>query len=62
MPSPSEIQRNLIQRVNVGDSLTRTAARQPHALALVDGERRLTYSQFSAQDAAPQGAGQQALA
>jgi acyl-CoA synthetase (AMP-forming)/AMP-acid ligase II len=49
MPSPSEIQRNLIQRVNVGDSLTRTAARQPHALALVDGERRLTYSQFNAQ-------------
>ena len=29
MPSPAEIHRNLIQRVNVGDSLTRTAARYP---------------------------------
>ena len=44
MPSSAAIQRNLIQRVNVGDSLNRTAAHQPHALALVDGERRLTYS------------------
>jgi len=43
-----EIQRNLIQRVNVGDSLTRTAARHPHATALVDGERRLTYAEFNA--------------
>jgi acyl-CoA synthetase (AMP-forming)/AMP-acid ligase II len=49
MPSPAEIQRNLIQRVNVGDSLTRTAARRPGALALVDGERRLTYGQFNAE-------------
>ncbi len=49
MPPPAEIQRNLIQRVNVGDSLTRTAARRPHALALADGERRLTYAQFNAQ-------------
>ena len=49
MPPPAEIQRNLIQRVNVGDSLTRTAARRPHALAVADGERRLTYAQFNAQ-------------
>jgi acyl-CoA synthetase (AMP-forming)/AMP-acid ligase II len=49
MPSPAEIQRNLIQRVNVGDSLTRTAARRPDALALVDGARRLTYRQFNAE-------------
>jgi acyl-CoA synthetase (AMP-forming)/AMP-acid ligase II len=49
MPSSAEIQRNLIQRVNVGDSLTRTAARRPGALALVDGERRLTYGQFNAE-------------
>jgi acyl-CoA synthetase (AMP-forming)/AMP-acid ligase II len=48
MPSPVEIQRNLIQRVNVGDSLTRTAARHPHATALVDGKRRLTYAEFNA--------------
>jgi acyl-CoA synthetase (AMP-forming)/AMP-acid ligase II len=49
MTSPAEIQRNLIQRVNVGDSLTRTAARHPARLALVDGDRRLTYAQFNAQ-------------
>ena len=48
MPSPTDIQRNLIHRVNVGDSLTRTAARHPHALALIDGERRLSYAEFNA--------------
>jgi acyl-CoA synthetase (AMP-forming)/AMP-acid ligase II len=48
MPSSAQIQRNLIHRVNVGDSLTRTAARAPGALALVDGPRRLTYAQFNA--------------
>ena len=47
MPSPAEIHRNLIQRVNVGDSLTRTAARYPDALALADGSRRLTYREFN---------------
>jgi acyl-CoA synthetase (AMP-forming)/AMP-acid ligase II len=49
MPSPAEIHRNLIQRVNVGDSLTRTAARHPDALALADGARRLTYREFNSQ-------------
>jgi acyl-CoA synthetase (AMP-forming)/AMP-acid ligase II len=39
---------NLIHRVNVGDSLTRTAARLPRQPALVDGERRLTYREFNA--------------
>ncbi len=38
---------NLIQRVNVGDSLTRTAAARPNQLAVVDGERRWTYEQFN---------------
>ena len=33
--------RNLITRVNVGDSLTRTAGRLPDQLAVVDGERQL---------------------
>ena len=33
MASCSDLQRNLIQRVNVGDSLTRTAARHPHGIA-----------------------------
>ena len=47
MPSSVEIHRNLIQRVNVGDSLTRTAARYPGALALADGTRRLTYREFN---------------
>lgn len=47
MPSPAEVHRNLIQRVNVGDSLTRTAARYPEALALADGTRRLTYAEFN---------------
>ena len=47
MPSPAEIHRNLIQRVNVGDSLTRTAARYPDALALADGTRRVTYREFN---------------
>jgi acyl-CoA synthetase (AMP-forming)/AMP-acid ligase II len=47
MPSPAEIHRNLIQRVNVGDSLTRAAARYPDALALADGTRRLTYREFN---------------
>ena len=37
---------NLIHRVNVGDTLTRTAARRPHAIALVQDGRRLTYEQF----------------
>ena len=47
MPSPTEIHRNLIQRVNVGDSLTRTAARHPDALALADGTRRVSYREFN---------------
>jgi acyl-CoA synthetase (AMP-forming)/AMP-acid ligase II len=52
MASASEMHRNLIQRVNVGDSLTRTAARYPQRLALVElagpaGERRLTYREFN---------------
>jgi len=52
MASAAEIHRNLIQRVNVGDSLTRTAARYPDRLALVDlagpaGQRRLTYRELN---------------
>ena len=42
-----ELNDNLIHRVNIGDSLTRTAARDPGALALSDGERRWTYGQFN---------------
>ena len=34
---------NLIRRINVGDTLTRTAARVPSLLAVVDGTRRVDY-------------------
>jgi acyl-CoA synthetase (AMP-forming)/AMP-acid ligase II len=40
--------RNLIQRINVGDSLTRSAAARPDQLAVVDGPRRWTYVEFNA--------------
>ncbi|MGB3067358.1 MAG: AMP-binding protein [Ottowia sp.] len=39
---------NLIHRVNVGDSLTRTAARLPKAIAVVEGERHLSYGELNA--------------
>jgi acyl-CoA synthetase (AMP-forming)/AMP-acid ligase II len=48
VPSSIDLQRNLIHRVNVGDSLTRTAARHPHGIALIDGDgRSLSYLQFN---------------
>jgi len=37
---------NMIQRVNVGDFLTRSAARAPNSDAVIDGERRFTYIEF----------------
>ncbi len=39
---------NLIHRVNVGDSLTRTAWRHPGNLAVVDGDRRFSYGELNA--------------
>ncbi len=42
-----DLARNLIQRINVGDSLTRSAAARPGQLAVVDGERRWRYPQFN---------------
>jgi hypothetical protein len=33
-----DLARNLIGRINVGDSLTRTAASRPDQLAVVDGD------------------------
>ena len=42
-----DLARNLIGRINVGDSLTRTAASRPGQLAVVDGDRRLTYAEFN---------------
>ncbi len=43
-----ELRRNLIQRVNVGDSLTRSAARYPGAVAVLQDDRTLTYAEFNA--------------
>ena len=37
---------NLITRINVGDGLTRTAARLPDKLAVVDSERQWTYAEL----------------
>ena len=41
------LQLNLAQRVNVGDMLTRSAARDPHKTALVEGARRISYQDFN---------------
>lgn len=41
-----ELERNLIQRVNVGDALTRTASHHPNHEAVIDGQRRFTYRQL----------------
>ena len=43
-----DLARNLIGRINVGDTLTRTAAARPRQLAVVDGSRRFTYASFNA--------------
>jgi acyl-CoA synthetase (AMP-forming)/AMP-acid ligase II len=42
-----DLARNLIGRINVGDTLTRTAAARPGQLAVVDGGRRFTYASFN---------------
>ncbi|MEO9138327.1 MAG: long-chain-fatty-acid--CoA ligase [Jatrophihabitans sp.] len=44
-----ELATNLITRVNIGDALTRTAARMPGKLALVDGDRSWTYDALNKQ-------------
>jgi long-chain acyl-CoA synthetase len=44
----TDVARNLAQRVNVGDSLTRTAAARPHQRAVVDGDLSWTYGEFDA--------------
>jgi len=45
---PGALERNLIERVNVGDLLTRSAARHPGRLAVVDRDRRWCYRDFNA--------------
>lgn len=42
------LERNLIQRVAVADSLTRSAAARPDQVAVVDGDRSWTYAAFDA--------------
>ncbi len=42
-----DLARNLIQRINVGDSLTRSAAARPAQVAVVDSGRRWTYAEFN---------------
>lgn len=39
---------SMIQRVNVGDLLTRSAARAPRRDAVIDGARRFSYAEFEA--------------
>lgn len=47
LPEVLERAANLIRRVNVGDTLARTAARLPAQLAVVDGDRRLGYRELN---------------
>jgi acyl-CoA synthetase (AMP-forming)/AMP-acid ligase II len=46
MNADSELQRSMIQRVNVGDLVTRAAAKTPAHVAIVDGNRRITYAEL----------------
>src|ERR1700753_3747206 len=43
-----DLARNLIQRVNIADTLTRSAAARPDHPAVVEGDRRWTYAEFNA--------------
>ncbi len=43
----NDLELNLIQRVNVGDSLTRSARRYPGKVALIDRDRRVTYADLN---------------
>ncbi|KJF16696.1 class I adenylate-forming enzyme family protein [Acidithrix ferrooxidans] len=43
----NELELNLIQRINVGDSLTRTSWRYPNKVAIVDGPRQFTYYELN---------------
>ncbi|MDB5397926.1 MAG: AMP-dependent synthetase [Rhodospirillales bacterium] len=45
--SERDLHENLIHRINVGDLLTRSAARAPRHMVIVDGDRRITYRAFN---------------
>lgn len=47
--SADALHRNLIERVNLGDMLTRSAELHPQRIAIVDGARRTTYAELDAQ-------------
>ncbi len=44
--SVSPLHENLVHRINVGDTLTRTADRVPDKVAVIDGDRRITYREL----------------
>lgn len=46
MTTDNQLADSLIQRVNVGDLLTRSAARTPSKDAVIDGGRRFSYREF----------------
>ena len=48
-PNLAALQRNLIERVNLGDMLTRSAELHPQRIAIVDGARRTTYLELDEQ-------------
>lgn len=48
-PNPSALAMNMIDRVCVADILTRAADLYPNNIAMVDGERSLTYADFERQ-------------
>jgi acyl-CoA synthetase (AMP-forming)/AMP-acid ligase II len=50
-----DLARNLIGRINVGDSLTRTAVSRPDQLAVVDGDRRAELSLYVGHHVLPEG-------
>jgi acyl-CoA synthetase (AMP-forming)/AMP-acid ligase II len=43
-----ELHDNLIHRINIGDTLTRSAFARPERAAVVDGDRRFSYAEFNA--------------
>lgn len=46
---PSALEMNLIERVCVGDIVTRSADVYPHRVAIIDGERQTTYAELDRQ-------------
>jgi acyl-CoA synthetase (AMP-forming)/AMP-acid ligase II len=48
-PDPTPLQMNLVERVNVGDIIARTADVHPQQVAFVDGARSLSYAELDHQ-------------